>query len=162
GYAGTVHFSSSDVQAVLPVNATLSNGTGTFSATLKTAGNQSLTATDTVSASVIGTQSGITVNPAAASTLLVTGFPASITAGVAASFSVTARDAYSNLATGYTGTLHFTSSDTQAALPANYTFTTGAGGDNGVHVFSATLKTAGGQSLTATDTVQSSLTGSQS
>src|SRR5207245_7869571 len=52
GYAGTVHFSSSDSQAVLPANATLSTGTGTFRATLTTAGNQSLTPTDTVSASV--------------------------------------------------------------------------------------------------------------
>ncbi len=39
GYAGTVHFTSSDAQAVLPANATLTGGTGTFSATLKTAGD---------------------------------------------------------------------------------------------------------------------------
>ncbi len=48
------------------------------------------------------------------------------------------------------GTAHFTSSDIQAVLPANYTFT---GVDAGVHVFSVTLKTAGSQSITATDTV---------
>ena len=54
------------------------------------------------------------------------------------------------MATGYTGTVHFTSSDAQAGLPANYTFT---GGDAGTHVFSVTLKTAGTQSITATDTV---------
>ena len=48
GYAGTVHFTSSDGQATLPANTTLTNGTGTFSATLKTAGTQSITATDTV------------------------------------------------------------------------------------------------------------------
>src|SRR5262249_30203467 len=34
GYAGTVAFSSSDPIASLPANATLSNGTGTFSVTL--------------------------------------------------------------------------------------------------------------------------------
>ncbi len=33
----------------------------------------------------------------------------------------------------------------------NYTFTTGAGQDNGTHTFSATLKTAGNQTITATD-----------
>src|SRR5205823_6741638 len=39
-YAGTVHFTSSDAAASLPANATLTNGAGTFSATLRTAGNQ--------------------------------------------------------------------------------------------------------------------------
>src|SRR5207253_3232246 len=48
GYAGTAHFTSSDGQAVLPANSTLSNGTGTFTVTLKTAGSQTVTATDTV------------------------------------------------------------------------------------------------------------------
>jgi len=43
-------------------------------------------------------------------------------------------------------------------LPANYTFTAA---DNGVHTFSATLKTTGLQSLFATDTVTSSITGKQ-
>ena len=50
----------------------------------------------------------------------------------------------------------------QAGLPANYTFTTGTGKDNGMHTFSATLKTAGTQYLTATDTTTSSITGTQS
>ena len=53
GYAGTVHFTSSDGQAVLPANSTLTSGVGTFSATLKTAGNQTITATDTVSVSQV-------------------------------------------------------------------------------------------------------------
>ncbi|MDR3606704.1 MAG: Ig-like domain-containing protein [Oligoflexia bacterium] len=63
GYAGTVHFSSSDGSAALPANSTLTSGAGTFSATLATAGTQSLTATDTVTSSITGTQSGITVYP---------------------------------------------------------------------------------------------------
>src|SRR5206468_3198057 len=48
GYGGTVHFTSSDGAAILPGDSTLTNGGGTFSATLKTAGSQTLTATDTV------------------------------------------------------------------------------------------------------------------
>src|SRR5262249_50329719 len=40
----------------------------------------------------------------------------------------------------------------------NYTFSSS---DNGVHTFSATLKTAGTQSLTVTDTTTLSITGSQ-
>src|SRR2546429_2150473 len=52
----------------------------------------------------------------------------------------------------------FTDIDGQAALPGNYTF---AAGDNGVHPFNATLKTAGTQAITATTTTTSSITGSQ-
>jgi hypothetical protein len=44
----------------------------------------------------------------------------------------------------------------RAVVPANYKFTSS---DAGVHTFSALLKTTGSQSLTATDTVTSSITG---
>ena len=81
-----------------------------------------------------------------AGSLAVSGFPSPVTAGTSETFTVTATDAHGNAATGYTGTVHFTSSDGQAALPADYTFTSA---DAGVHTFSATLKTAGLQSLTA-------------
>jgi WD40 repeat protein len=156
GYAGTLHFTSTDAQAVLPADATLTNGTGTFSATLETAGTQGLTATDTVNTALSGSQSGITVAPAAASTFAVAGFPTPVTAGTAAAFTVTALDPYGNVATGYAGTVHFTSSDAQAVLPADATLTNGTG------TFSATLDTAGAQSLTATDTADTALSGSQS
>src|ERR671922_300253 len=122
---GTVHFTSSDGQAVLPADygfVAADAGVHTFSATLKTAGSQSITATDTVTSSITGTQSGIVVTPAAASTFAVAGLPTPRTAGVAGTFTVTARDAFGNTATGYLGTVHFTSSDTQATLPANYIF----------------------------------------
>lgn len=63
-YTGTVSFSSSDSRSTLPGASTLTNGSRTFNATLRTAGTQSLTGTDS-SLSVSGTQTGITVNPAA-------------------------------------------------------------------------------------------------
>src|SRR5204863_6104465 len=47
-YGGTLHFTSSDPQATLPADTTLSGGTGSFIATLKTAGTRTITATDTV------------------------------------------------------------------------------------------------------------------
>ena len=56
-------------------------GMRTFSAVLKTAGSQSLTATDTVNASIAGFQY-VTVNPAAASRLVLSG-PASVKANAA-------------------------------------------------------------------------------
>jgi sugar lactone lactonase YvrE len=149
GYAGTVHFTSSDPLAVLPADVALTNGTGTFSATLKTAGSQSLTATDTANGSLNGTEGSITVTPAAAATLTLTGFPNSTTAGVAGTATVIARDAYGNVATDYTGTVHFTSADPQAVLPADYMF---SAADAGSHTFTITFKTAAAQSLTVADT----------
>jgi hypothetical protein len=61
GYSGTVHFTSTDGQAVLPANSALANGTKTFSATLKSAGGQTITGTDTASASITGTSSSIKI-----------------------------------------------------------------------------------------------------
>ena len=65
-YTGTVHFTSSDPQAMLPANYTFvsgDNGAHTFSTILKTSGSQSVTATDTVTNTINGTQNNITVNP---------------------------------------------------------------------------------------------------
>ena len=70
-YAGTVHFTSSDTAAVLPANSTLTNGVGIFSVTLKTAGSQTITATDTVTGTITGTSGTITVAAAAPVTLQV-------------------------------------------------------------------------------------------
>jgi hypothetical protein len=151
-YAGTAHFTSSDGQAVLPGNSALTNGVGTFSATLVTAGNQTITATDTTTSSITGTSNTVAVKAAAATHFAVSA-PSSATAGVAFSFTVTAQDQFNNTATGYGGTVHFTSSDGNASLPANSTLSNGAG------TFSATLKTAASQTVTATDTVTSSITG---
>ncbi len=152
GYTGTVHFTSTDAAAALPANSTLTSGVGSFQATLKTAGSQTITATDTVTSSLTATTGTVTVSPASATQLLVSA-PSSATAGTAISISVTAKDAYGNTVTSYSGTVHFTSTDAAAALPSNSTLASGVGS------FSATLKTAGSQTITATDTVTSSLAG---
>src|SRR5208282_3285532 len=91
GYAGTVHFTSTDPLAVLPANTTLTSGSGTFSVTLKTAGSQTITATDTVTSSLTGTSNTVTVG-ASTATLFVVPAPASATAGTAFNFTVTAED----------------------------------------------------------------------
>jgi hypothetical protein len=168
GYRGTIHFTSSDPKAVLPAKYTFTaadKGVHVFSlaATLKTVGTQSITATDTVAATIHGSQTGIAVSPDAAKILIVT----SVTSWVAGdlhSITVVAEDAYGNTATGYTGTVRFTSSDAAAVLPGNYTFTAS---DKGIHTFSCAtspapaLKTAGTQSITVTDAVVASIKGSQ-
>jgi len=155
GYSGTVKITSSDSKAVLPANSGLSSGTGSFSVTLKTAGSQSITATDTATNSIGGFQTGITVTAGAATQFVVSGFPNPVVAGAAGSVTVTAKDAYGNTATGYVGTVKFTSSDSQAVLPANSGLSSGTGS------FSVTFETVGSQSITATDTLTSSIVGSQ-
>jgi hypothetical protein len=62
GYAGTVHFTSSDAQAVLPADSTLANGTKSLPATLASAGSQTITATDTVTATITGSSGSIEVS----------------------------------------------------------------------------------------------------
>jgi hypothetical protein len=83
-----------------------------------------------------------------ASSFVVSGFPSPVTAGTPGSFTITAKTAVGATASNYSGKVHFTSPDPQAVLPADYTFTAA---DAGVHTFSGTLKTAGAQSITATD-----------
>ncbi len=152
GYAGTVHFTSTDSQAALPANSTLTSGVGTFSATLKTAGNQTITATDSVNSSITGTSNTIADSSATATHFGITS-PSSATAGTAFSFTVTALDQFNNTVTGYTGTVHFTTNDGAGVMPADSTL------NNGVGTFSATLKTAGSRTITATDTAITTLTG---
>ena len=136
------------------------NGVHTFTngVTLVTAGSKTVTATDVAISSITGSAS-VTVNAAAATHIGVSA-PSGGTVGVAFSYTVTALDQFNNTATGYTGTVHFTKSDTGAGslVPSDYTF---VAGDNGVHTFSngVTLVTAGNQTVTAADTVSSSITG---
>jgi len=155
GYLGTVHFTSTDGLVSLPADTTLTNGVGTFSATLKTAGNQTITAKDTSTPSITGTSNTIVVASAPATHFTISA-PASATSGSAFSFTVTALDQFNNTAASYSGTVHFTSNDGLASLPADTTLTNGAG------TFSATLRTAGGRTITATDTGTPSITGTSS
>src|SRR5260370_1099434 len=130
------------------------NGVHTFTnlTTLKTSGNQTITGTDTVTASITGTSGTIVVSPNSGGPLhYAVVAPASATAGTAFSITVTAKDQFNNTVTTYTGTVHFTSTDGAAVLPANYTF---VAGDNGVHTLYNfnNLKTSGTPTVTGTDT----------
>ena len=155
-YAGTVHWSSTDRSsaAVLPADAQLTNGQGSFSVTLATAGPQVVTISDADARSATVT---VDVAPAPADHLALS-TAAAPTAGTAFPFSVAALDRFGNAATTYAGTLRFTSSDASAgvALPADSSLSGGQG------TFSATLTKAGPQTITATDTTAGSVTGSLS
>jgi hypothetical protein len=152
-YAGTIHFTTSDpLPGSMPADATLTNGQGSFSATLDTAGARTITATDTANSTITGALT-IQVTPLAASSLALVA-PASATVGQAFNLIVTLKDRFGNVATGYTGTVSFTSSDTLGSMPANYAF---SAQDAGSHTFSATLVTPPSQTITVTDTVNATL-----
>jgi hypothetical protein len=160
-YSRMVSFTSSDAAAQLPHSYQFTSddrGQHIFFVTLNTPGNQSITATDDHTPSPLTTIANVQVRAGAAVAFTVSGFPAT-QAGVAHNFRVQAIDATGHTASGYTGTVQFASSDDQAALPADYTFTAA---DQGVKVFTATLKTAGVQSITATDQADANITGTQS
>ena len=155
-YNGTVHFTTSDTngQVTLPSDTTLNSGTGTFSATLVTAGTQTITVRDAQSASVTGTSGAISVDPAAAANFQVQALSPQ-THGQQFQISVAAQDSYGNAATGYSGTVHFTSSDAAATLPADMALTSGVASP----LPYVTLNTSGTQTVTVTDTANSALTG---
>ena len=145
-YTGLVNFSSSDTSAVLPNNAPLTNGVGTFSATLKDASPNTIKATDASSSSVMGVSNPINVSAGAATHLKVS-VPPSVTAGMAFNFAVTALDAFNNTADGYAGMVSFTSTDGSATLPAG-----SIGLTFGVGSASATLRTTTAlQTISASD-----------
>ena len=175
GFVGTVDFSSSDPLAGLPASFTFGSsnkGTHSFSATFKTAGIQSITATTSPVAVTSGTEGNIFVEPAAAETLVLStsGNP---TAGVPFPVTVTAMDAYGNVATSYVGTIDFSSTDPAAEFPVIYNgnvYPTAvipasyivAPEQQGTGTFYVTFETSGTQSLTATDSKSSSITGTAS
>ncbi len=138
-------------------SVTASNGTATFgNLKINTSGSYTIGFT---SSGLTGATSGsFTVFAAAANSFTVLPATGSTTAGTAMNLTVQAKYVFGNIATGYTGTVHFTSTDAQAAIPADYTFTAG---DGGAHQFASglTLKTAGVRAVTATDTVNSTVSG---
>ena len=150
GYTGTIAFTSSDPNALLPTNYTFSganNGVATFSATLKTAGSQTITATDIASD---GTgDATVAVSPAALSQLAVSA-PVDATAGIAFSVTVTAEDAYGNTIAGYLGTVSFSGGGGGATFPSNYTFVSG---DSGSHTFTSGVTLTAGSATGTNETI---------
>ncbi len=86
-----------------------------------------------------------TVTTGSLPTFMVTRPGNSLHAGSSSIFTVTALDANADTDVAFNGTVQIASSDSQAVLPADVMLV------NGIGVFSATLKTAGSQSLTVVD-----------
>ena len=79
--------------------------------------------------------------------------PASILFGASFNVTVTALDSSNHTVPTYSGTVHFTSTDPRAQLPPDSTLVSGS------KVFSVILGSGGTQTITATDTATTSVTG---
>jgi trimeric autotransporter adhesin len=157
GYTGTVHFTSSDVQAVLPADATFTaadRGILNFTATLKTAGTQSISVLDTAHPS-INTSVSVSVAPGAVTHFIISG-PTTVTQGVGFKITVSAVDDFGNVNPGYRGAVHLSSTDSTGGTQ-NFTF---SNNDNGVHIFSYTFNALGLQTITVVDSTNGSIIGS--
>ena len=171
-YAGTVRFTCTDPQAVLPANYSFvagDYGTHTFSAgvTLKTAGTQSITVLDVATPSSTGTQSGISVNPASAAQLVFSTQPGSAVYGslLSPQPALRSQDAYGNNSTVGLGTSKLVSlnlSGGTGPLAGTASLDIGTGAGNGSVTFTnLTVKAAGsGKQLTASATGLNSISSS--
>jgi hypothetical protein len=152
GYTGTVHFTSTDPQAVLPADYTFQStdaGIHLFPCELFSVGTRFVDAGDISDSSITSVSSPFTVlRP-----IQVSG-PNSVVAGTPFSLTVRVMDASGTRPDPfYRGTIGFASSDPSvfARLPARYTFTAA---DQGVHTFDGlSLLRAGAlrQVITVTD-----------
>jgi autotransporter-associated beta strand protein len=152
-YSGTLHFASSDGAANLPGNMPISNGLGTYSATLNTTGNQAIMAADANNSSMMGTSGSIAVNARTASQLAFVNQAGATTAGasIAPALQVAVEDQFGSILTGNT-------SNVTLALGANPSGGTLSGSltvaaVNGVATFSTLSinKVGTGYTLTAAD-----------
>ena len=143
GYGGTVALSSTDNNAVLPANGTLTNGTGKFTVTLRTAGKQTVTATDTSTATLTAATAPIAVSALTVASHLAISYPASTFMGMPYTGTVTAEDAFGNTVAGFTGIVTITTSDGAATVTPPVVMTAGVG------TFMVMFDTAGIQNITA-------------
>jgi alpha-tubulin suppressor-like RCC1 family protein len=117
--------------------------------------------TPTITGAVTGspnfTQSETVTSPIR---LQVTGVSNPIKSGNPSSVTVRVVDYLGSPQTGYTGTIHFSSTDGAAQLPAQYTMTAD---DHGIRTFTngVVMHTQGTFCVSATDTLDSVITGSQ-
>ncbi|HET8538397.1 MAG TPA: hypothetical protein VFL83_00865, partial [Anaeromyxobacter sp.] len=146
GYAGGAALEATG-GTVAPAAATFSGGrsVGALSVTFTAAGSQDLTASDPGPPALAGTRT-VSVLAAPASRYLFSGLPASVTAGQEAIFTLTAVDAFGNVDSAYAGTANLACTDPQATHPPTVAFRAGIAADVRV-----TLRTAGPQTITATD-----------
>jgi hypothetical protein len=153
GFTDPVHFTASNGAMATYTFTPADMGSHTFTVTFTRAQALTVTGSSTLNPPVTGSTT-FTIAPAAAAHVAFS-VPSTITAGVPFAITVTIQDAYSNTVTGYTGRVQFAASNGQSAA---YTFTAA---DMGSHTFhGVVLNQPGTYTVTGTDTMDPSLTGS--
>ncbi|MFC1706358.1 hypothetical protein ACFL59_05975 [Planctomycetota bacterium] len=151
-FDGTVQFFSTDPLADLPATYTFvpasDQGGHNFTITPRTAGTQTVIVKtlDLVG----GDGASLTVTPAAATSIKLTGLPDAVVAGATHTVTVTAYDEYGNRAAGFDDTVHFDIPDAQATIPGDHSFDPGV--DAGKRSFVLALATAPTQSVSVSST----------
>ncbi len=158
GYTGTVRISGDGLAGGSPPDYTFTaadEGQPTVDLTLDAAGLQTISAEDVSNNAIFGSTT-VTVDPGPVSSFDILAPLSGVMAGAAATYGIAAVDAYDNTVPTYDGTVTITSTDTnsQVVLPGPTMLNSGTGS------FAATLDTAGNQTITATDTSNSTLQGS--
>ena len=156
-YSGTANITSTDkaTGASVPATVTFQNGVATFQATFVTALSQTLTLTDSTTATSTLTGSATTVVAAPdVATHFAVVLPQNVTAGQTLTVEIVALDAQNHIVQNYANTAAVIVSDKAATLsPTTVTF------QHGIASVQVTFATLGSQSLTVTDSVTSTLTG---
>src|SRR5213075_2783881 len=157
----TVGITTTDANDTHPASAAMTAGTKTFAVTFKSAGSWTVTATDSTDATkTASTSPSITANAGAFAKLQIlvpgetaapgsstgkTGTPTAQTAGTPFNVTVNAVDNFWNVINTAADMVDISSTDSNATLPADTALV------SGTKTLSFTLKTAGVQSLTASD-----------
>ncbi len=160
-YTGTVALTSTGSGDTLPGSYTFGagdRGLHLFQVTFGTP-NTTDTVTATDASNNLTGQVAVNVQPPQVATHFLVLTQPQVYAGSPSNVLVVALDASNHRVRGYSGTVQLTSSVSGDTLPANYTF---GASDHGLHLFQVTFGAADTETLTATDTANSSLTGSVS
>jgi adhesin/invasin len=153
GYRGTVGFQVDDARATVPANYPFTGadaGKHTFSVTFAEVRNTQLIARDVVDTQLQDDES-VSVRPGVLTELRVARVPGPVVAGQGNLFVVTAYDAFGNVKTDYTGTVDTTTTDANPGVLESHTYLESERGES---TLSATLQTAGPQTVTFRDAVR--------
>lgn len=152
--SGSVTLTTSDANASLPASVQLVNGRALVPVTFRTAGAQTLTATDAVDATRTAT-AATTVAPPTAAAKLVVMLPQQVRSGAPTTVTALAVDATGRTVPTFSGSAVVTSSDAAASLPMIEVLF-----QNGRATFPVTFVTAGKQTVTVTSLSESKVAGS--
>jgi hypothetical protein len=157
GYRGTVQLTSTDGQAMysggaLPASYTFQpsdNGVHTFTITLATGGNQTVTVTDQGNSSLNATTAAVTVRAGSFSkyTVNVQG-GSTFSAGTPFLVTVQAADQYGNAVTSYSGPSSVTATINPASTASNFPQSVSVN-SNGLGFFLGNLQKVGSYTITA-------------